>query len=461
MLATALAILLAAAPASPAKLPLRACTVQGVAAKCGTLLVPENRDSGIGARIGLRIVVVPARRKPAQGRRLHVPRGRARRRSDPADRGCELDLESGARATRHPARRPARHRRLASACLPAAAGGLGRRRDDQGLHRVAERRLDAVRVGCRRGRPRSRPCRARIPVTRPLRHLLRRNARAGLPGSAPAFGADGGPGRGDAARCLLLGPFRGQRRARARPDGEALRARARVRACIPELAGAAPLADRGLEREARAGRTRADAHRGRPRRVDPVHDVERSVGGLDPARRHTRRTRRLCAAFEADSEQRRREPADVLVDLVQRALGRARREWAVAHLPRWLCRHSARALPLRVCVRAGLTPSRRRTTRASARTCRCLHSLAAPTRRIPQATSPGSARRCRRRASWSSPSTATVWVTTAACRTLSRSLSTEPAQPRSTRGVSARSRRLRSHSARTGRAFRRPRRGRC
>ena len=66
MLATALAILLAAAPASPAKLPLHACTVQGVTAKCGTLLVPENRDTGIGARIGLRVVVVPARRKPAR-----------------------------------------------------------------------------------------------------------------------------------------------------------------------------------------------------------------------------------------------------------------------------------------------------------------------------------------------------------------------------------------------------------
>ena len=66
MLATALAILLAAAPAHAAKLPLRACTVQGVAAKCGTLLVAENRDTGIGARIGLRVVVVPARRKPAR-----------------------------------------------------------------------------------------------------------------------------------------------------------------------------------------------------------------------------------------------------------------------------------------------------------------------------------------------------------------------------------------------------------
>jgi pimeloyl-ACP methyl ester carboxylesterase len=40
--------------------------VQGVPAKCGTLLVPENRDTGLGPRISLRIVVVPSRRKPAR-----------------------------------------------------------------------------------------------------------------------------------------------------------------------------------------------------------------------------------------------------------------------------------------------------------------------------------------------------------------------------------------------------------
>ena len=66
MLATALAVVLAVAPATQAKLPLRTCVVQGVSAKCGTLLVPENRDTGIGLRIGLRIVVIPARRKPAR-----------------------------------------------------------------------------------------------------------------------------------------------------------------------------------------------------------------------------------------------------------------------------------------------------------------------------------------------------------------------------------------------------------
>ncbi len=65
MLATALAVLLAAAPTAQEKLPLRACVVQGVPAKCGTLLVPENRDTGLGSRIGLRVVVLPAR-KPAR-----------------------------------------------------------------------------------------------------------------------------------------------------------------------------------------------------------------------------------------------------------------------------------------------------------------------------------------------------------------------------------------------------------
>ena len=41
-------------------------SVQGVPARCGTLLVPENRDTGLGPRIGLRVVVVPARQKPAR-----------------------------------------------------------------------------------------------------------------------------------------------------------------------------------------------------------------------------------------------------------------------------------------------------------------------------------------------------------------------------------------------------------
>ena len=66
MLASALALLLAAAPSPQATLPLRPCVVQGVPARCGALLVPENRDTGLGPRISLRVVVVPALRKPAR-----------------------------------------------------------------------------------------------------------------------------------------------------------------------------------------------------------------------------------------------------------------------------------------------------------------------------------------------------------------------------------------------------------
>ena len=157
MLASALAILLAAATTSQAKLPLRACVVQGVPAKCGTLLVPENRDTGhwpADRPAGRRRARTP---EAGAAGRLRVPRRRSRRRRERADGRREFDLERRARAARHPARRPARHRRLASAGLPAPAGEPGRRRDDQGLPRVAERRLDAVRDGCRRRRPGGRP----------------------------------------------------------------------------------------------------------------------------------------------------------------------------------------------------------------------------------------------------------------------------------------------------------------
>jgi pimeloyl-ACP methyl ester carboxylesterase len=42
------------------------CVVQGVGARCGTLLVPENRTKPNGRRIGLDVVVLPALSKPAR-----------------------------------------------------------------------------------------------------------------------------------------------------------------------------------------------------------------------------------------------------------------------------------------------------------------------------------------------------------------------------------------------------------
>jgi len=63
ILATAAAALALGAGQAPA-LTLRPCDVQTVRARCGTLAVPENRARPAGRKIRLRIVVVPARRKP-------------------------------------------------------------------------------------------------------------------------------------------------------------------------------------------------------------------------------------------------------------------------------------------------------------------------------------------------------------------------------------------------------------
>jgi pimeloyl-ACP methyl ester carboxylesterase len=57
------AVALAAASARPPTLLLTPCDVQSVPAGCGTLLVPENRAKPDGRKIGLNVVVVPARHK--------------------------------------------------------------------------------------------------------------------------------------------------------------------------------------------------------------------------------------------------------------------------------------------------------------------------------------------------------------------------------------------------------------
>ena len=41
-------------------LVLQTCTVDGVSARCGTLTVPEDRLSGSGRQIPIRVVVIPA-----------------------------------------------------------------------------------------------------------------------------------------------------------------------------------------------------------------------------------------------------------------------------------------------------------------------------------------------------------------------------------------------------------------
>jgi pimeloyl-ACP methyl ester carboxylesterase len=53
----------AAAPTA-GRLTLKPCTVQGIPARCGTFVVPENRLKPHGRTIGLRVVVLPALFKP-------------------------------------------------------------------------------------------------------------------------------------------------------------------------------------------------------------------------------------------------------------------------------------------------------------------------------------------------------------------------------------------------------------
>src|SRR4051794_4691763 len=47
-------------PSSQPRLALHGCAVAGAAAQCGTFAVPEDRSSGRGRTIRLRVVVVPA-----------------------------------------------------------------------------------------------------------------------------------------------------------------------------------------------------------------------------------------------------------------------------------------------------------------------------------------------------------------------------------------------------------------
>ena len=46
--------------------PPEPCVVQGIAARCGTFVVPENRAKPNGRTIGLHVVVLPAFSKPVR-----------------------------------------------------------------------------------------------------------------------------------------------------------------------------------------------------------------------------------------------------------------------------------------------------------------------------------------------------------------------------------------------------------
>jgi pimeloyl-ACP methyl ester carboxylesterase len=63
--AAAIVAVAASSGSARAVVRLTPCEVQGVSARCGTFVVPENRARPGGRTIGLNVVVIPAERKPA------------------------------------------------------------------------------------------------------------------------------------------------------------------------------------------------------------------------------------------------------------------------------------------------------------------------------------------------------------------------------------------------------------
>ena len=124
--------------------PPEPCVVQGINARCGTFVVPENRAKPNGRTIGLHVVVLPALLKAARRDAVAYLAG------GPGDAATEQALAGGWQSSqlndvsRHPARRPARHGRI----------------------EAARRRRDPVRDADGDGRPGRGAGGARLPAAR-------------------------------------------------------------------------------------------------------------------------------------------------------------------------------------------------------------------------------------------------------------------------------------------------------
>ena len=120
--------------------------VQGIAARCGTFVVPENRAKPAGRTIGLHVVVLPAFSKPIRKDAVTYLAG------GPGDAATEeasvrsQQLSAAERSPRHPARRPARHRRSKPHNAEVTQYGTRMAMDDLDAVRAAlgYRQLDVI-----------------------------------------------------------------------------------------------------------------------------------------------------------------------------------------------------------------------------------------------------------------------------------------------------------------------------
>ena len=275
--------------------PMTPCLVQGevpvkaeVAGFCGTLQVPEDRSRPDGRRIDLRVAVVPAlAADPRAGPAVRDRRWTGRRRH--AVLRLAPGPVRGVHATRDIVLVDQRGTGASNALtLPAHPDttGLSAARGRRAPLGVDARRPRRARRGPallhehRRGRrPRRRPGRARVRHDRPVRHLLRRDARPVLPAPAPRPRPGGGPRRLDAARRAGPGADGGQQPARARPPARTLR-----RGCgVPR---GVPATSRTSGQRSPGGSPRASRHV-----VDP-ETGEHAVAG--PAGRAVHRSTTRC-----------------------------------------------------------------------------------------------------------------------------------------------------------------------
>ena len=310
--------------------PPKPCVVQGIDARCGTFVVPENRAKPDGRTIGLHVVVLPAFSKPARKEAVTYLAG------GPGDAATEQALSQGWQSS---ALRTYRDILLV---------------DQRGTGRIeaTRRRCDPVRDTNGDGRPRRGAGGARLPAARRDRQLLRRHRGAGLPEPPSLLGAHAHPHGRNRDRRPLLRPLRRQRPTCPRPTRAALRLRPRLPESVPRLGAPVPRAREGLERPPRERHDRATSSPRSSTRCCstwtkavsiPLVVSSAAKGDYAP----------LEAAGLGGS--RRQPGADGLVDLVQRALDRARCEGAVGHRLRQLRRplisrssgRTARSVPKR------------------------------------------------------------------------------------------------------------------
>ena len=287
--------------------PPEPCVVQGVSARCGTFRSPgEPRRTG-------RTHDRASRGRPScavrgdHRVRLCISRGWAGRRRQPGGARRGVAVEPAAHVSRLPARRPARNRGI----------------------EAARRRRDPVRDADGDGRPGRGAGGARLPATRRLRRLLRRNRGAGLP-QAPSLA-------GPRAHPLRCPPRSTSLSSAATPSTPS----------APSTSSRSSVTREPVCRKAFPGWERQFGEIVRAWNAHPVHgltgDQFASVVHKDVAQREHSRSRSrsssaaprraitdLWARGLGGTRLRRPEPHG-RVDLVQRTLGRARREGAVGH----------------------------------------------------------------------------------------------------------------------------------